>query len=194
VPHASKRGREARRIQERRKAWRDIVLLLLAASVVIGAAFLWGLHNRRPAVAPAAPIDGIPCAVEQGNYHEHAHLAILDAGRTLRIPTSIGHGPSGCLYWLHVHASDPSGLIHIEAPYRIVPTLGTFFDVWGQPLSRRRVWTLDTSLRQRLKVYLNQTLHSGDPRLIELHPHTTVTIEVGPPFPTPSKYKFESGY
>ncbi|HCG02992.1 MAG TPA: hypothetical protein DEV93_20915, partial [Chloroflexi bacterium] len=83
---------------------------------------------------------------------------------------------------------------HIEAPDRIVPTLGTFCDIWGQPLSGRQVWNLDTSPHQRLKVYLNQTPYSGNPRLIRLHPHTTVTIEVGPPFLTPRKYKFESGY
>jgi len=165
-------------------------------SVVVAIAVFVALKSQQhqQVAGPPRPIDGIPCGAPQGTYHEHAHLTILNAGRSLPIPTAIGHGSSGCYYWLHVHGSDPSGLIHLEAPYRIVPTLGTFFDIWGQPLSRRRVWNLDTSPQQRLKVYLNQTLYSGDPRLIRLHPHTTVTIEVWPPFPTPSKYKFESGY
>lgn len=173
---------------------RDVALLLGLAIVVVGGAYLLGLYNRRPQAAPTRPIDGIPCAAEQGSYHEHAHLSIVDAGRAFPIPATTGHGASGCLYWLHTHDSDPAGLIHMEAPHRIVPTLETFFDIWRQPLSRSDVAGTVARDGQTMKVYVAQTLYAGDPRRIHLRPHTAITIEIGPPFRPPRRYWFGQGY
>lgn len=192
---ARRESREARQERARRQELRRTLALLVAASIaVIVGAYLLGLHNRQPAAIPPRSIDGILCGAEQGDYHEHTHLTILNAGRALAIPTTIGHGPSDCLYWLHTHDSDPAGLIHIEAPHRIVPRLGTFFDIWGRPLSRHAVAGIAVQAGQTMKVYVAQTLYPGDPRRINLRPHTAITIEVGPPFRPPQHYTFGEGY
>jgi hypothetical protein len=49
------------------------------------------------------------------------------------------------MYWIHTH--DSTGWIHVEAPRKIRATLGQFFDVWGQPLSREKVLDVDLGRR-----------------------------------------------
>src|SRR3954451_23322185 len=91
-----------------------------------------------PSLAPR--IDGIPCVQEMLNYHVHSPLSINAAGKPVTVPANVGikiGNSFSCLYWLHTH--DSSGLIHVEAPHVIHPTLGQFFDVWGQMLSRTQV-------------------------------------------------------
>lgn len=142
--------------------------------------------------ATSKSVDGIPCEVGEGSgYHVHAHLTIVING-THRYypPANTGIEPLHfCLYWLHTH--DNSGIIHIEAPHRISPTLGEFFDIWGQPLSRQRIsrWTVPANGQSRF--YVGNTLYPGDPRKITLRNHTTVTAEVGPRFIPPPRVNFQ---
>lgn len=182
---------EQKRRQERRRA---IATLLGAVGlvIVISAAIIV-LTTQHPRTARASlPIDGIPCQREQGAYHEHAHLTILNTGRRVRIPGTVGHGRHGCLYWLHTH--DASGLIHLEAPHRFVPTLGAFFDIWGQPFSSNQVAHTTLRTGQGMQIYLNQKRYAGKPRALPLRPYTVITLEVGPPFSPPHRYHFGSGY
>ncbi len=153
----------------------SILILLLAAGIGI-------------ARATAPSIDGISCDFLEGTtYHVHAHLAIVVRGRVVAGPpagTGI-HIEHLCFYWLHTH--DTSGIIHIEAPHRIAPTLGNFFDIWGQPLTRQRIAGYSVGSGQTLRVYVGPTLFTGNPRTIPLYEHTKVTIEIGPPFISPPK-------
>jgi hypothetical protein len=138
------------------------------------------------------PIDDIPCRSEVTTYHEHAHLTMINRGHPIALPAGIGiRDAHRCVYWLHTHASN--GIIHIEAPRTFVPTLGTFFDVWGQPLSRRQIWNLTVGAGESMQVYVGRQIYKGDPRLIPLRPYTDMTIEIGPPFVPPKKYNF-NGY
>ncbi len=91
-------------------------------------------------------VDGIPCQTSEGVVlHIHSHLAIFDHGTQVQVPAFIGMSPNaqgGCLYWIHTH--DPSGVIHVESGSVTAPqggpfTLGMFFDIWGEQLSRDRV-------------------------------------------------------
>lgn len=90
-----------------------------------------------PAGGRGAVVDGIPCESREADvYHAHAQLTIVHDGRVERLPLGIGitrRGSTPCTYWLHTH--DASGLLHIEAPHLIEPTLGALFDIWGQPLT-----------------------------------------------------------
>ena len=159
-----------------------LALILLIALLVAGVAI---------ARLTARTIAGIPCDVsEQVAYHVHAHLTIVDRGRLLNDPpANVGIHPEHlCLYWLHTH--DASGIIHIEAPHRIVPTLGMFFDIWGQPLSRRQVGPLTAGRGQALRVYVGHIRYRGNPRSIRLYNHTAITIEVGPPYIPPPPANF----
>jgi hypothetical protein len=137
-------------------------------------------------------IDGIQCnRTEQLTYHEHAHLTILLNGASEPLPALIGipggaTGSPQCFYYLHTH--DTTGVVHMEAPAARTFTLGQFFDVWGQPLSR----TTATNLSGKLRFYVGNKLYTGDPRKIKLTPHGMVTIEQGKVV-KPAKYTFPAG-
>ena len=138
-------------------------------------------------------VDGIGCdPAEKVAYHVHAHLTIMDRGRISYPPAGVGIHPEHlCLYWLHTHR--PSGVIHIEAPHRFTPTLGQFFDIWGEPLSNTQVWNFKVGPSTAMKVYVDRKLHAGNPRDIPLFNHTAVTIEIGPPFKAPPIPDFSTG-
>ena len=99
------------------------------------------------------------CDAQEGQrIHIHQHLVLLDHGKPVAIPASIGI-PAGkrCIYWVHTHT--PDGIIHIEAPLDRSFTLGDFFMIWGQPLTRsqasggaRREGRVAQSLGQRQAV------------------------------------------
>jgi len=172
---------------------------VLAAVLAIAASYVFSQRTLRPSSAGAvaspntlaaagAPVDHIQCnSLEQVSYHVHAHLTILDAGKPVTVPAYTGITNS-CLYWLHTH--DTSGVIHIEAPKKIAPTLGNFFDIWSQPLSRTTAAGARVQPGQRMKVFVNLKPYTGNPRTIRLHAHTIVTIEIGPPFSPPQKFDF----
>lgn len=158
---------------------RRLLVALSILTVLIGGGII-------VARVTSQPIDGISCDFSEGaTYHVHAHLALLLDGKPAAGPpanTGI-HLEHLCLYWLHTH--DATGIIHIEAPHRFSPTLGNFFDIWGQPLRRGRVATHVVPTGQSLRVYVGPTVYYGNPRAIPLYEHTRVTLEIGPPFVTP---------
>lgn len=175
--------------------------VVVAAIVAVAIAFAVSRHSTSagsiPTTKPAASppfesgqkIDGIPCTAEMLTYHVHAHLTILDAGKQIIIPANTGISYAHeCLYWLHTH--DNSGIIHVEAPHKVNLHLGNFFDIWGQPLSRTQVSTARVKAGQRMVVWVNGHTYSGDPRSIPLGNHTSITVEIGPPFRTPKPYNF----
>jgi hypothetical protein len=139
--------------------------------------------------ARGAQLDGIQCSTsEQTAYHIHAHLTVFVNGTRRAIPAGLGipvgtpvAQPSGGpfvgsgtrLYWVHSH--DQSGVIHIESPVQMLYTLGDFFDIWGQPLSRGQVGLA----KGKVSAYLNGTLFTGDRRSIQLRPHAVIQLDVG---------------
>jgi hypothetical protein len=137
-------------------------------------------------------VDGIPCnATEQLTYHEHAHLELLVNGVSEPLPALIGipgatTGTVTCFYYLHTH--DTTGVIHMEAPAKRVFTLGQFFAVWGQPLSKARA----ANLTGPLHVFVGNKPYTGDPSAIKLTPHELVTIEQGKVV-KPPPYTFAPG-
>jgi len=135
-------------------------------------------------------IDGMKCGVMMGGYHVHAHLDLFDAGHRILLYGGIGWSQQGhCWYWLHTH--DGSGIIHVEGPDNsFSPTLGKFFDVWHQPLSRREFLDYRLEPGQSMRVYVNQKSYAGNPRDIPLQRHITISLEIGPPFLPPQKYNF----
>lgn len=137
-------------------------------------------------------VDGIPCETsEQVALHVHAHLAIFANGTAVQVPAFIGMAPSGtggCLYWLHTHG--PDGIIHIEAGDVAAPdggpfTLGDFFDIWGEQLSRSQIGPF----KGPVVAYVNGTQYNGDLRTIPVSAHNVITLEVGSPVVPPPNYK-----
>ncbi len=137
-------------------------------------------------------VDGVACnRTEQLNYHVHAHLTLLADGSPEALPALIGipgaaTGSPECFYFLHTH--DTTGVIHIEAPDKRAFTLGQFFAVWGQPLSKNQA----TNLKGPLHVFVGKKPYTGNPANIKLTPHELITIESGKKVPPPS-YTFAPG-
>jgi|SRR5579872_6939074 len=143
-----------------------------------------------------APIDGIECARQEytanGFLHIHPHLSLFVNGKQLSIPRSVGlFSPKQpqCIYWTHTH--DASGILHVEAPQFTAPgggdfTLGIFFDIWGEPLTRDNV----AGHRGAVVAYVNGAPYDGDLRAIPLKSHQQVVLEVGTPTVPPPRYEF----
>ena len=104
------------------------------------------------------------------------------------IPEDVGRPLFGqCFYWLHTHT--PDGIIHVESPTFRTYTLGQFFAIWGQPLSRTNVAGAKPAPgRARRRSGSTATSIAGDPRNIELTAHLDVMIDVGPPAAKPTPF------
>jgi hypothetical protein len=195
-PGAQPGGRPGarRRAATKAKPARDVPVLPLAIGGLFLAVFLglivwYKVQNASsPTTISGQPVNSIQCETgEQLATHYHAHVDILWKNQPVPIPANTGI-PSGgnCLYWMHTH--DDSGVIHIEAPVGQASrkfTLGDFFAVWGQPLSRTQVATLQVGSGNQLKIWVNGTPYTGDPSNIVLKSHEQIVIEIGPPFTQP---------
>ena len=155
-----------------------ILLLCLVAASSAGAQFTLA----QPEIA------GISCDRMEGNrLHIHQHIAIFDRGRQVPVPENVGQRPlSHCLYWVHTHT--PDGIIHIEAPKDRSFTLGDFFKVWGQPLSKTEVASVKAAKGSELKVWVDGKPFTADPSTIKLTEHTDIVIQSGPPFIKPPRF------
>ena len=89
--------------------------------------------------------------------------------------------------WLHTHSAD--GIIHTESPVKRIYTLGNFFDVWGQPLNRRRVGPT----RGMVTVFFNGRVFTGNPREMPLLAHAQIQLDVGRPLTAPEHITFPQG-
>ena len=152
--------------------------------------------NLAPAGAPSPgqSVDGIQCqAGEQVAEHTHARLTVFVNGHPKRVPYGVGIADpllqpglgvpfvvrGACFAWLHTHTAD--GIIHTEAPLQRTFTLGNFFDVWGQPLSRTQVGPD----KGPVTALFNGQVWTGDPRDIPLDAHAQIQLEVGKPLVAP---------
>lgn len=144
--------------------------------------------------ATGETVNGIRCeSSEQVAYHIHTHLAVFVNGAPRSIPYGIGvvtpavtqtaQGPfaqaTRCYYWLHTHAGD--GIIHVESPTRRQYTLGDFFAIWGQPLSKKQVGPATGTVT----AYVNGVRYTGDPGDIVLTEHQGIQLDVGTPIVAP---------
>jgi hypothetical protein len=134
--------------------------------------------------ATSSPVNGWECLSPFTRIsHNHAHLSIFHNGQQLSVPHWIGMMPT-CTYGLHTHADGHTGMIHVEpANTSLVATLGTFFGIWGQPLSRTDVGGITT---QPIAVYVKDegqglVEYTGDLSALELLSRREVTIVIGSP-------------
>jgi hypothetical protein len=158
---------------------------LTVTAFVVGATRLAAAQSAAPRGEPVA---GMSCdAMEGSRVHIHQHIAILDHGRLVAVPPNVGQpAEKRCIYWVHTHT--PDGVIHIEAPAFRSFTLGDFFAIWGEPLSRTQAASANAAKGQTLRVWVNGNRYTGDPRAIALAVHTDIVIEAGPPFSAPPKF------
>ncbi len=135
--------------------------------------------------------EAVGCSrTEQLTYHVHAHLAIFVEGQPVTVPANIGLRAT-CISWLHTH--DAGGVIHVEAPSAHTYLLGSFFQVWGQPLDAAHLLDRAVDGQHELRVFVNGQPYAGAPERIPLTPHTVVVLEYGPPYVPPPPFTFPPG-
>ncbi|MFL5767269.1 MAG: hypothetical protein ACJ758_05420 [Actinomycetota bacterium] len=122
---------------------------------------------------------GLPASSQMSaTLHNHDLLQILDHGKPVPVPASIGiNQTAGFLTSLHTH--DDSGIIHVESPTVRDFNLGEFFDVWGVRLTSTCVGGLCDAGQNQLHAYVDGKSWSGDPRAIPLKQHEDIVLTYG---------------
>jgi len=158
--------------------------MLLAASLFAAAPAPPAQAN----IPEGEPVRGIRCDQMEGTaYHIHAHLTVNDHGKPVDIPDDVGRPLfTPCFYWLHTHT--PDGIIHVESPVVRTFTLGQFFAIWDEPLSRTRAASAKLRKGEKMTVWLDGRRYGGNPSAIAIAQHTDVVIDVGPPAPKPTPF------
>lgn len=128
------------------------------------------------------PIANIQCGAMEGQMvHIHQHLDVVIGGKDYLPPPYVGLIPAkGCLYWIHMHATNNvgDGVIHLEAPVSAVATLGQYLDVWSvSPVDRTLLKKIEGSSPDL--VLVNGQPYGGDIRKITLTAHMLISIEYG---------------
>ncbi len=166
-----------------------ILAAVAAAAVLIAALVIGGIYfkmNYKPPPPSYSAIDGVSCVPTNPTaVRIHANLQILYQETPVAVPAKIGV-KGDCTYWLHT--SDDSGVIAITLPEsqkHHTYTLGTFFNIWGQPISKHQVATLKTSDSVQMKVWVDGKPYHGNPADIPLTSHRNIVIQFGPPFQDP---------
>jgi len=163
----------------------------------IVAALCAGLVSATPAsaqgVPQGAPIDGIPCDTAEGALlHFHPHLSVSDHGKPVVVPEDVGRPlATPCLYWMHTHT--PDGIIHIESPRYRTFTLGEFFDIWAQPLTKSNIAGAKLRKGEKMLVWVAGRPYTGNLRKLELAQHLDIAIAVGPPYSKPRPFTAWNG-
>lgn len=136
--------------------------------------------------AQGQQVAGLNCLAQLSEpFHHHVHLSIFVNGQQLAVPFGVGMyqpggGKSGyiyhttCLYFIHTH--DRTGVIHIESKVDQAYTLGTFFKLWGEPLTSTQI----AQFTGPVSIYINGTLDTTDPiASVPLTPGSDITLVIG---------------
>jgi hypothetical protein len=203
--------RQSRRAQERRATqhqkarplarksgpnWPLIIggLIVLAVAAILGTMAVNGSSSASGTPTPinvtGPSVAGIGCqSMEQGSYHVHAHLTVIDHGKPVVFSADSGHNYNNdCLYWLHAH--DTVGILHVESPQEVHPPLSAWYKILGLPLTKTQIGTAKVKSGDTVKAWVNMKPYHGNIGQIKISAHTDITIEVGPPFSTPKKFPF----
>ncbi len=162
----------------------------ILAAIVIFAIVFAKQSNATPNMT-ANSVDGIGCNANMTvGYHVHPHITVLIKGKPFQFSQDVGHYyDHDCLFWMHKH-QDENGLIHLESPAPVKPTLKAFFDISRLTFGAQGVPNITPGPSEQRKVWVNMKPYSGDPLTIPLVQHTDITIEIGPPFSPPRKFPF----
>ena len=129
-------------------------------------------------------------AMEGQAIHIHQHIDIYIHGQHVAVPAQIGiviSSPSSILY-APIHTHTPDGIIHVESPTQREFSLGEFFDVWGVLLTSTCIGGSCNTGNERLQVFANGKVVTGDPRQVKLLEHEEIVVTFGTPDQIPKPY------
>jgi hypothetical protein len=137
-------------------------------------------------------------AMEGQVLHIHQHLDIYIRGQHIGIPLGIGIVQAGnALLYSPIHTHTPDGVIHVESPAQRDFSLGEFFDVWGVLFTPSCIGGYCDSGSERLQVFANGKVVTGNPRRLKLLEHEEIVVTFGTPDqiprPYPVSYRFPAG-
>jgi hypothetical protein len=135
--------------------------------------------------------------VAPGPVLSAAHVEVFAAGHVVVIPAGIGFAPplsrhgayvngGRCAYPVRTMA--PTGVVLMEAARAV--TLGRFFALWGQPLSRTTVAGFPAASGAAVSLFIDGSRWRGDPSLAPMAPWSQIAIEVGPRVSPHGRYTF----
>jgi hypothetical protein len=150
-------------------------------------------------VSAAKPVGRLHCARKTRKRYG-THLEIFANRRDLVIPAGIGIAPprirsgayvkgGSCSY--PVRTLEPTGLIEIDEG--VMVTLGQFFDLWGQHLSKKRLLSFQARPGEAVSAFVNGKRWPGNPRSLPLTRHAAIVLEIGGFFPPTRLYVFPPG-
>lgn len=140
---------------------------------------------------------GLPALAAEGTVlHIHQHLDIYIDGQLTQIPAGTGIDEAdGFISPIHVH--DNTDVIHVESPVDQPFYLGQFFDIWGVRFTANCIGSYCAQGDKSLKVFVNGTQYTSDPRQLALDAHQEIVIAYGTdkelPNPIPATYSFPEG-
>lgn len=140
---------------------------------------------------------GLPALPTEGNaLHIHQHLDLFINGKLTPIPADIGVNEIA-RFIAPIHTHDTTGVIHVESDRIQDFTLGQFFDIWGVRLTKDCIGGYCTNATSTLKMYINGSLVTEDPRKLVLTSHQQIVLMYGTeadmPRVIPSSYSFPPG-
>jgi hypothetical protein len=148
-----------------------------------------GQINWSDSTGTGAPIAGVTC-MDTPAIHLHSLVSIYKDGVRMALPQAIGL--AGCTYELHTH--DRSGVVHVEPVVARPLTLGQFFAVWGQPLSRTAVAGLAGPARFYVIEQEILTRFDGDPADLTFGAHKEIVIIMGTAAIVLPRYRWPAGF
>lgn len=165
----------------------------------IGSGPLYRPGPLSAAVAAARPVGALRCT-DRSEHRVGLHLELFAHGRVVIVPAGIGIAPprrrggasvtgGRCSYALRT--SEPTGVVELSQSARV--TLGQLFQLWGQPLSSRRLAGFRAIRGERVQVFVAGRRWPGDPRAIPLTRHAQIVLELGGYVPPHSLYLFSKG-
>jgi hypothetical protein len=164
-----------------------------------GPAPRWRPPALNPRTAAGRPLGSLRCT-RAFHARLRAHLEVFVDGLDVLIPPGIGVAApqrrdgayvrgGSCNYPLRT--SEPTGVVEIASRQRL--TLGDFFDVWGQPLSQRRLLGFAAGPARPPTVSVNGRRWHGGVRSVPLRRHASIVVELGRHVTRHPVYLFPTG-
>jgi hypothetical protein len=167
-----------------------VALVLAAPAGAAASAPIPTPIGATPAFHPGAAsraVAGFRCT-SAATPRTQAHLELFARRLVVIVPAGIGTGRS-CSY--PARTREPTGVIDVSLGRRL--TLGDFFAIWGQPLSRTRLVGFRAAGADRVRAFVGGREWPGDPRSIPLARHAEIVLEIGGYVPPHTRYLFPVG-